>query len=74
MAINIKMKKTNLTPREQELYTLLLKGYKKDGYCPEQIEVAKVMNVSKEYVQGLVRTLLEKGYIKRPKRGLVIPI
>lgn len=69
-----KAKVQKLTKREAELYKLLYMGYKKDGYCPEQIEIAKVMNVSKEYVQGLVRTLLEKGYIKRPKRGLVIPV
>jgi len=56
-----------MTPRQKEIYSLILSYEKKHGYVPNNIEIAKKLGVSNQSIQQIIAQLIKKGYLKPRK-------
>ena len=60
-----------MTPRQKEIYSLILSYEKKHGYVPNNIEIARKLGVSNQAIQQQIAQLIKKGYLKRKEQVLV---
>jgi predicted transcriptional regulator len=59
---------TTLTPRQKEIYNLILSYEKKHGYVPNNIEIAKKLGVSNQAIQQQIAQMIKKGYLKHKQQ------
>ena len=56
-----------LTPTQQKTYNYILSFEKKHGYVPNNVVLSRLLKVSHVTVQGTIKTLIKKGYLKKKK-------
>jgi predicted transcriptional regulator len=61
------IKTKQMTPRQKQIFTLILSYEKKHGYVPNNIEIAKKLGVSNQSIQQIIAQLIKKGHLKPQK-------
>ena len=63
-----------MTEKQSQIYAVVSTFYKKHGYSPSASTLAIQFDMTHQGMLDHFDALIAKGYLKRPARGVVIPV
>ena len=63
-----------MTDTEQMVLDVITRGHNKNGYSPLNTDIARELGYSRQWIDQVVNQLVEKGQLRKLRKGLVVPV